>query len=523
MVPKTCRSSGTLTLLSATAITALLAGSAALTPTLAADLGGNCCADLEERVAELEATAARKGNRRVSLTISGQVSTAVMAWDAGASVAGVNAKAAGADTVTTVVGPAIFPASSLNTNVAPDALQVFKAGDPGHVDPPHVHGAHTHAATSTIVKGSAAVTAKAKGRSNDVYIVDNVPSGGTFFALTGDAKINPKLTAGFNVTIALDTGGRSHQVSQFDDDGTSDPVRDAGARSAGGFDTDIVLTLANWYLDHKEIGRVTVGRINTASAGTTTVDLGGAGVTANAQVGYTQRGFFEPLTGVSWAALLGGNTVNGSSLSRAQAVSYTSPTFGGFSVSAAWGENDVWDAAIRFAGEHSGFRIAAALGYIDNSSGLGDFTEDNFIGVTGLTGAQISQVKGSASVLHVATGLYLTGAYVNQDNDTLSKENTTLWYVQGGITKNWTGLGNTTIYGEYTRINDAVLPAFKFGGEDIDAGSLADSTVWGLGIVQAVDAAALDLFLSYRNFSADVPTVNTEDFNVVMGGARIKF
>ncbi len=32
----------------------------------AADLGGNCCADLEERVAELEATTARKGNRKVS-------------------------------------------------------------------------------------------------------------------------------------------------------------------------------------------------------------------------------------------------------------------------------------------------------------------------------------------------------------------------------------------------------------------------------------------------------------------------
>ena len=90
MVPKTCRSSGTFTLLSATAITALLAGSAGLTPALAADLGGNCCADLEERVAELEATAARKGNRRVSLTISGQVSTAVMAWDAGAGIAPIN-------------------------------------------------------------------------------------------------------------------------------------------------------------------------------------------------------------------------------------------------------------------------------------------------------------------------------------------------------------------------------------------------------------------------------------------------
>ena len=42
----------------------------------AADLGGNCCADLEERVAELEATTARKGNRKVSLTVSGWVNEA---------------------------------------------------------------------------------------------------------------------------------------------------------------------------------------------------------------------------------------------------------------------------------------------------------------------------------------------------------------------------------------------------------------------------------------------------------------
>ncbi len=49
----------------------------------AADLGGNCCADLEERVAELEATTARKGNRKVSLTISGWVNEAVFAWDDG--------------------------------------------------------------------------------------------------------------------------------------------------------------------------------------------------------------------------------------------------------------------------------------------------------------------------------------------------------------------------------------------------------------------------------------------------------
>ena len=51
----------------------------------AADLGGNCCADLEERVAELEATTARKGNRRMSLTVSGQVSRSILYWNDGDS------------------------------------------------------------------------------------------------------------------------------------------------------------------------------------------------------------------------------------------------------------------------------------------------------------------------------------------------------------------------------------------------------------------------------------------------------
>ena len=55
----------------------------AATPASSADLGGDCCADLEERVAELEATTARKGNRKVSLTISGWVNEAVFWWDDG--------------------------------------------------------------------------------------------------------------------------------------------------------------------------------------------------------------------------------------------------------------------------------------------------------------------------------------------------------------------------------------------------------------------------------------------------------
>ena len=53
-------------------------------PAKAADLGGDCCADLEDRVAELEATTVRKGNKKVSVQIYGKVNYAVLTWNDGA-------------------------------------------------------------------------------------------------------------------------------------------------------------------------------------------------------------------------------------------------------------------------------------------------------------------------------------------------------------------------------------------------------------------------------------------------------
>ncbi len=63
------------------AVAAILGGG--ILPASAADLGGDCCADLEERIAELESTTARKGNRKVSLTVSGWVNEAIFFWDDG--------------------------------------------------------------------------------------------------------------------------------------------------------------------------------------------------------------------------------------------------------------------------------------------------------------------------------------------------------------------------------------------------------------------------------------------------------
>ncbi|HEX5998904.1 MAG TPA: porin, partial [Hyphomicrobiaceae bacterium] len=50
-----------------------------------------------------------------------------------------------------------------------------------------------------------------------------------------------------------------------------------------------------------------------------------------------------------------------------------------------------------------------------------------------------------------------------------------------------------------------------------------NADVWGVGVVQHIDAAAMELFLSYRNYSGDFAKEDAKDMDVVMGGARIRF
>lgn len=64
-------------------VTTTLFGGLAFQGPAHADGSDGCCADLEERIAELEATTARKGNRKVSVTVSGWVNEAIFFWDDG--------------------------------------------------------------------------------------------------------------------------------------------------------------------------------------------------------------------------------------------------------------------------------------------------------------------------------------------------------------------------------------------------------------------------------------------------------
>ena len=49
---------------------------------------------------------------------------------------------------------------------------------------------------------------------------------------------------------------------------------------------------------------------------------------------------------------------------RTELLRYDSPTIGGFVASASIGEaGDYWGVMLRYAGEFSGFRVAAGIGY----------------------------------------------------------------------------------------------------------------------------------------------------------------
>jgi predicted porin len=375
-------------------------------PARAADLGGDCCADLEERVAELEATTARKGNRKVSLEVYGQVTTGVL---------------------------------------------YFNNGD-----------------------------------DSDTYIVDNSNSPSRF-GFKGSAKISPQLSAGFNIEVSVISAGAS-AVKVTDDDG--------GQPGDGA----LAVRFANWYLDHKSLGRVSVGRISSAMDGIQEIDLAGTNIVSLPGINIGNA-IQVAGGGGPWSDVMrgfDGDRVNG--------IRYDTPTFGGFQLSTSFSESDRYDVALRYAGEMGGFRVAAGIGY-----GYGDDNTDKglnpFLGANGIS--ETTLLSGSASVLHVSSGLFATAFAGRREIESIiGNYDETNWGARAGIAKNWFGIGNTVVFGEYNNF------------ENINALGL-ESEIWGVGLIQNIDAAAMELFISYKNYSVNFP--GAQDTDIVFSGARIKF
>ncbi|MGE3916207.1 MAG: porin [Hyphomicrobiaceae bacterium] len=427
----------------AAAVTALMGSSA-----LAADLGGSCCADLEERIAELEATTVRKGNRKVSVQISGFVGHQVMWWD--------------------------------------------------------------------------------DGSQSDMYIGD----GGNIFSrwrLRGEAKINPELSAGFLYEFGVNNNaiGSMNQGNGGDDLGESGPsnLRDSTV-----------------WLKHSRLGMVKIGHGSTATDNLVLIDLANRSAAGTPDIalymgGFQLRatdGFFLPN---SWGQAIRGH--ESWDTSRRNHVLYETPSLAGFSVQAAVAEDNYWDVALRYAGEFNGVRVAFGIGYQEDSefnrpiSGLAPGTFS--VVCTNTCDAKTSEWKGSASILHVPTGLFLTGAAGTRELEGLrtagaaatayTGPDLTFWHLSGGVAKNFFGIGNTVLFGEYSK-SEGGLEQADFLGGTAPRWTGTETTHWGIGVNQYVDAAAMQIFATYKSFEFD-GVLNggreSADFQTFIVGSRIDF
>jgi hypothetical protein len=430
----------------------------------AADLGGNCCADLEERIAELEATTARKGNRKVSLTVSGWVNQQVMFWDDG-----------------------------VESNI--------------------------YNATSE--------TARSR------------------FRFVGTAKVDANVTAGYLMEIGV-RGNRQDQLSQGNDN--------AGA----GLD----VRHSAWWIQHKDLGKIWVGQTSDAADGITEItvtNISSSNFMSSELTNYigafNLRNSTGVLSGVTFANVAGNGFANPGEGTRYGVVKYETPTIAGFIGSASWGEDDIWAVALRYAGEFSGFKLAAGIAYLSTTDGTSSNptgalnAERGCARVSNSGGSDVScdEIGLSASIIHVPTGLFVTGAYGQKTDDNRrlvvglanARDKDEFYHINAGIEQKFNALGKTTIYGEYfsgdygtvttnagAGLNSTLRSAATLGL----GGNIASTNIdmFGFGVNQFIDAAAMDLYVAYRNYGIDVTSTTggksqIEDIQTIVTGARIQF
>ncbi len=409
----------------------------------AADLGGDCCSDLEERVAELEATTARKANRKVSLTISGYVAQELTWWDDGAE--------------------------------------------------------------------------------SNAYLHGLGPTQATHVKFTGEAQFMPGWKAGYTLRI------QNLSDNPFGRNATTGAAMN---QSSANFDQGLNVQMSYWYLQSKDLGKVSIGRQADASKSVAMfTDQSGTQIIDNytflagfPQFGIRRNGALVP--GLTWGQLaycysqnvpLGGDC-DGLVMNS---VRYDSPIFGGFSVSASWGENDDWEIAARYAGQWNGFKVQLGAGYSEN-------TDERISGTAVMTSKDSQFFQAGGYIEHQPTGLFVHAAYGREDNNNALLTNghaapdSHQWYVKSGIRQRWTPLGATIVYGDYAEYDDQLGPtALALGATG------SKFSRYGGGIAQEIDAAAMTLYLKFQHYDADVSgtqaLTDLQGIDLVSVGGLINF
>ncbi len=436
------------------AASGLIMGGVMLTPAAAADLGGDCCADLEERIAELEVTTVRKGTRKTTVTLYGHVNRALLYWD--------------------------------------------------------------------------------DGSADDVYSVENDNSQ-TRLGVRGSATPIPGIQFGYQIELGLERAA-------------SDRVTNADIDATDADDDDFIdLRIFSVYVKTAR-GKLSLGHLPTPSTGITEVDLSGTKVIATGR-GIRWNNSFRPVVaGAPVAATWGNQSAIRGHMggTRYDIIRYDTPTIRGFTASVAWGEDDLFDVALRWAGEVGDFRAAMGISYrVQNGNQL---STDGY-SVTGVLGGDSDDaegnngtgskiVAGSIGVLHAPTGLNLHFAAGQTEHDNNNApgsptwNDTTFWYIKGGIKQKFFAMGPTALYGEYQKTNDANSGTASVAHLSTVAAGVyvtdEELSYWGLGVVQHIPAAATEIYLGYRKYStsetySNGTTVDSQDLDMVMGGMRVKF
>jgi hypothetical protein len=213
-------------------------------------------------------------------------------------------------------------------------------------------------------------------------------------------------------------------------------------------------------------------------------------------------------------------------------VRYDTPTFAGFSASTSYTEDDMFDVALKYAGEFGNFKVSAAGGYTHMTDERGPV-----VGGGGLAGFEtdVDLWQVGASAMHVPSGLFIYGMYQNEQENgtplgTLSgfgvnnnANSNDVWYLKGGIKRTWNPLGATVLFGEYGEYQD--MFAGNLGNVCGVGGAISTAAVcvanasvavsgsqidrWGLGAVQEIDSAAMHLYARYQHLELDVDLINT--------------
>ena len=170
--------------------------------------------------------------------------------------------------------------------------------------------------------------------------------------------------------------------------------------------------------------------------------------------------------------------------------------------------------------------MAGGIGYHEEDGSVYD-AQGNFVHNSFLRGW-----GGSLSLQHTPTGLFIAGSYGEQEDTDSSfaglRDLTDGWSVVGGIGQKWSTLGKTTFWGRYGEYTGRSVHL----GAPVDMLGFAsgDTTVWSLGVNQQIDAAAMEVYVTYWNVSGSIDYSipanslgDPRDFNAVMTGARIKF